>query len=277
MKKVLFAILAGLACTIATAQEVKTHISKEFTQAKGTVAIYNISGSVKVEGYSGDKVLIEIDQTISAKNEQALEQGKQEVKLEFEQKGDTVRAYVTGPSDSRPYIRKQNNSSNRDYHFSHEYVVKVPMQSSLQLSTVNGGEVSSSNVAGTLYLRNVNGSILVTNAKGTTDAQTVNGKVTVNYNGSPAEASTYKTVNGEIRVTYPPTFSGDLQFKTLNGSIFTNFSETEALPLGVEKTVNEKTGMTTYKTNKTSALRIGKGGNVFKFETVNGSIYIQKP
>src|SRR5438477_5752455 len=78
MRSAFIPLLAGLAFFCPQmplhAQEFKEHISKEFSLQKdasvSTVAVYNLFGSVKVEGYSGDKVMIEIDKTITADDNQ---------------------------------------------------------------------------------------------------------------------------------------------------------------------------------------------------------------
>ena len=73
MKYFVIPLLAGavLCCTQAPAQKLehKEHVSKEFTistgqAAKNVLAIYNINGFIKVEGYNGDKVVLEIDKKI---------------------------------------------------------------------------------------------------------------------------------------------------------------------------------------------------------------------
>ena len=115
MKQLFLSALAGLTLSCsslhAQAQEFKVHISKEFNlkkpAASTVLALYNFDGFVKVEGYAGDKVTMEIDEVISAKNDRILEIGKDEFKLAFDQQDDTIMAYITGPFDSRP---------NREYH-----------------------------------------------------------------------------------------------------------------------------------------------------------------
>src|SRR5450432_1417716 len=109
MKKLFFPLFAGTALSYASlaahAQEFKEHISKEFSlskEASGTVlSIYNINGPIRVEGYSGSKVLLEIDKTISADDNSKLETGKKEFKLGFNQTADTIIAYIAEPYDSR--------------------------------------------------------------------------------------------------------------------------------------------------------------------------------
>ncbi len=91
MKKLFFPLLAGaglICCSrmdvCAQQQEFKQHISKEFSlrQATGGVlALYNLNGSLNVEGYSGDKVLIEVDERLTADDSESLNIGKKEFKL----------------------------------------------------------------------------------------------------------------------------------------------------------------------------------------------------
>ncbi|WP_020594710.1 DUF4097 family beta strand repeat-containing protein [Spirosoma panaciterrae] len=287
MQLFMIPVLAGLvfscAQTPASAQEAKEHIRKEFTVSKGSsnvFALYNINGYVKVEGYSGDKVIVEVDKAITAKTSADLEIGKKEFQLGFDQKGDSVLVYIAEPFDSRPRRQRNNNRWNNDrdieYDFNLDFTVKVPNHMNLVVSTVNRGEVTVNDVSGTVKARNVNGAITLTNIKGTTDANTVNGAVDIKYVGNPPENSFYHTINGDIRVTYQPNLSADLQFKSMHGSFYTDFPNAEALPMEAVKS-EQKTGSgTVYKLNKTTAIRIGSGGKTFKFETLNGSIYIKK-
>lgn len=287
MKPLLIPVLAGLvlACaqTPATAQEFKEHVRKEFTVSKasgGLLAIYNINGFIKVEGYAGDKVILEVDKVITAKNNQDLEIGKKEFQLGFDQKGDSIIAYIAEPFDSRPRRNRHNNNWNNDrdvdYDFTLDFTVKVPNHMNLVVSTVNHGDVLVKDVNGTLRARNVNGAIALNNIKGTTDAHTINGNVDVDYVANPPENSSYYTLNGNIRVTYPTNLSADLQFKTFQGSFYTDFPNAESLPMPATKTEQKNGNGTVYKLNKNTAIRIGNGGKTFKFETFNGNIYIKK-
>ena len=105
---------------------------------------------------------------------------------------------------------------------------------------------------------------------------TVNGDITVSYQAVPGDASSYNTVNGNLNVTYPSGFSADLEIKSLNGNFYTDFSEVETLPFKVIKSDEKDDGGTTYKLDKNSNFRFGKGGKLFKFETLNGNVYVKK-
>src|ERR1700744_500764 len=160
----LIPLLAGwglcFAQTVATAQEFKDHISKQYAVKPGsTVALYNLEGFVKVEGYAGDKVIIEIDETIKARDNAELERGKKEFKLAFDQKADSLIAYTAEPYDTRPHYGRWNNEreERRYYDVKLEYTVKVPNNVNLVATTVNDGYIDVKNVVGSLKLNNVNG------------------------------------------------------------------------------------------------------------------------
>jgi len=286
MKKVIVTLLMGMGmvCAVAKAndREFKEHLSKEFTlsanTAGGILYIYNISGFIKVEGYSGNKVLLEMDKTISAGDDTDLERGKKEFRLAYDQKNDTIMAYIAEPYDSRPHRNWQYNDDRRgiDYNYNVDFTVKVPYGMNLHISTVNDGIISVNNVSGTLHVSNVNEEISIKNAKGKTYAHTVNGNVTVNYLSNPSEESSYYTINGDIKVSYLPGLSADLQFKSMNGDFFTDFPDAQSLPASVTKETDKKGGRQVYKLNATTAVRFGKGGRTFKFETLNGNVYIKK-
>ncbi len=283
MKKLLIPVLAGLGLCLAqfTAQaqhESKTHVSKEFTLKNGVVAVYNVFGSINVEGYAGDKVIMEIDQTISADDAQTLEDGKKEFKLAFDEKSDTVMAYIAAPYDSRPHTHYHDWDSDRHIEYKYElnFTIKVPYQTSLRISTVNDGNILVKNVYGSLHINNVNGGIEIDNAKGATYAHTVNGPVTVSYLSAPNDDSSYYTINGKMNITYPANLAADLEFKSMNGQFYTDFDDVEVLPTKVTKTAAKGNNGTIYKLSKNEDVRVGAGGKLFKFETLNGNIYIKK-
>ena len=286
MKKLIVALFMGMGiiCTItkANAKEFKEHVRKEFIvpgdASRTYLFIYNISGFIKVEGYAGNKVVFEMDKTISADNDKQLETGKKEFKLGFSQQSDTVMAYIAEPFDSRPRRNWQHNDNRRDidYDYKVNFTVKVPYETNLHISTVNEGVITVDNVSGQLDINNVNEGITVKSAKGTTRAHTVNGDVTVGYLSNPPDASSYYTINGDIRVSYQPGFSADLTFKSMNGEFFTDFKEAQLLPASVAKVQDKKGREAVFKINKMTTVRFGKGGKTFKFETLNGNVYIKK-
>ena len=193
MKKLFIPFLTGLLLLCfagANAQEFKEHITKEFpvtSAATGQLAIYNLNGPIRVEGYAGDKIVVDIDKVITADDNDRLTIGKNEFRLGFDQHGDTIVVYIAEPFDTRPHRWENRNGNNKqiDYDFQLSFTVRVPYTLGLHISTVNRGDISVSDVAGPLDINNVNGPITIKNAKGATRARTINGDLTVNYLDTP--------------------------------------------------------------------------------------------
>jgi len=255
------------------------HISKKFTitaaAAKTTFALYNTWGSITVEGYNGNDVVIEAEQTIYAKTAEDMQKAKSEFKTGFIQNADSIIAYTATPQNNRPGVRNVYNQW-QGYYVELNYTVKVPNNINLHTVTVNNGNISISNVYGGLNVKNVNGGIAITNAKSATQAHTVNGSVSATYVAVPAEASSYQTINGKVEVTYPAAYAGDVQYKSFNGQFYTDFDNVQGVATQPEVTKSKSGGGTTYRINKNRRLRIGNGGKLTTFETLNGNIYLKR-
>lgn len=282
MKKLLSLLCAGavIACAQSYAQSSREHISKEVAltsaPAQTVIEVYNLLGSVKVEGYSGSKILLEIDKTVSAKNKADIELGSKAFELGIDTKQDTIVIYTKAPYDTRPSKSKKYEKNNEiPYTIKLDYVIKVPHNVNLRLSTINDGAIEVSNVNGKMKVNNINGSIQVSQAKGQTELHTINGGIDVSYAASPVTGSSCHTINGTINASYPENLSADIKLKSMNGSFYTDFPNAEIAPQTVVKK-NGSGSSTTYKLNKDTHLKIGNGENKLSFETLNGNIYIKK-
>ena len=274
-------LLCSSGCLRAQSTKSVEVISREFVLTadaeRSTLALYNISGSVTVRGYAGSTILVEATKTIRAGDARTLEIGKRETQLGFAQHGDSVVVYMAAPYDSRPHRgRNRREYKHTYYHYAIDYVVKVPYQLNLNVSTVNNGKVLVQDVTGPLNAGNVNGAIMLLNVKGTTQAHTVNGNVEAAYAANPPGASSYHTINGQIKVKYPASFAADLHFKSMHGELYTDFPNVEMLPAQVTRNKQGHGDGTVYKLTKDTAVRIGKGGPAFRFETLNGDVTITK-
>jgi len=286
MKQICNLLLAGTlslcACTDLPAQEFKEHVSKQFTinakNSEAVLAVYNVFGSIKVEGYDGDKVVLEIDKKVTAKSQEEVDKGKEEFKFEMEQMGDSILVYVAAPYDSRPQRSWNRNEERKSIRYKYylDLVVKVPNAIRLRVSTVNDGNINVANVYGNLFVSNVNGSVDIDNAKGITKATTVNGKLNVKYSTNPPAASTYHTINGDITVYYKTNLDAELFFKSMNGSYYTDFDNAEPISNTLVKNGESNDKGTVYKIVKNAGVKIGSGGKQFHFETLNGNVYIKK-
>lgn len=299
MKKILFAaivMLAGLPTGFS--QSYNEKISKEFTFEKiipnNTLIVANINGSIKVTGYNGDKIIVEVDKNIRAKTEARLERGKQELSLGIIDRADTIILYVSGLCNKFMNNKKENWNGKRSagwgydwngcndngdwrkdegYDHKFDFTIKVPSRISVIASTVNNGDILVEQVNNAVSASNVNGSIRLRDLTGATYASTINGDVDLDYSKNPDSDCRYYTLNGNINANFKKGLAANLSFESFNGSFYSNVPTLESLPVNLEKRESGK-GVK-YKVSG-NRYKVGNGGVHLDFETFNGNVYLKE-
>ena len=137
------------------------------------------------------------------------------MKVNFEQKSESIIVFVSDPFESRPNHNKNKNENLKiGYEYNLDFFIKVSYAMNLHVSTVNGGDLIINNVTGFLGVYNISGTIKLTNAKGAAEARTINVNVEATYSSVSPGESNFKTLNGDIKISYPESFPADCQFKT---------------------------------------------------------------
>ncbi|MCA4897417.1 MAG: hypothetical protein ACK5BJ_13240 [Bacteroidota bacterium] len=168
-------LLITMATLLVYAVGAQTHSDKivrelafEKSNENNTLILANINGSMKVEGYNGTKVLIEVTRVLTAKTDAGLEKAKQEVVVEQIDRADTLIVYVNDGCNHFSYdtkFRKHKGwaySGHHDagcdmlYDYKTEFIVKVPYAIHLNVSTINAGDISVENVSGMVVANNIN-------------------------------------------------------------------------------------------------------------------------
>jgi hypothetical protein len=249
------------------------------TNPANELSIYNIHGSVTVEGYEGDEIRITARQEIEGTVKE-IKQGREELELVVDQEGEDVLIYITAPfielRKDKGRIGYNMHRWNDDYDFLHDITVQVPKQSGIHASTVNNGNVIVRSTTRNVEASNVNGSVNLQGITGPTKARTVNGDITIRYARNPLEDSDYETINGTIEVSYPDDLSADIRFKSMHGELYTDFQNTKRLQARVKTERRQNDSSTRYKVDQFSPVRIGDGGPTFSFEVLNGDVYIKR-
>ncbi len=269
-------------------------ITEEFSfEKKGShnaFMIANINGDIKVRSTNSDKIEVEITKTISAKTDERLASGKEDVQLGIVDLADTVILYVSSPCNhferSGPKSRhshmgtkwgyrweNQGRSCHELYSYTLDFVVSVPADVNLLVSTINDGEVLVENVRGVVKAHNINGGIRLQNITREAEAHTINGDVDIEYSQNPQRDCRFYTLNGDINALFQKGLTASMGFESFNGSLYTNIDRLETLPVHVEKV--QKDGVFKYKVND-SRFKIGSGGAYLDFETFNGNVYLKE-
>lgn len=274
MKKLLLLFCIGALPLYAqkTSEQIYREVTLPASPTEVSLEVYNLLGTIKVEGYPGNKILVVVDKKISGNDESKVEKAVKEFELGIETTGNTVQLFTKTPYDTRPGNKNINQSG---YSIRLNYSIKVPKDINIKLSTINDGSIQVTGVDGRIAATNINGGIKAAGVKKPTDLQTINGEIEVAYSSNTLDGSRCKTLNGSIHVTCLPDVSADFQLKTMNGHFYTDFSEAELERKTAVKSEKSE-GTTRYKLNSNTHLTLGNGESHMHFETMNGSIYIKK-
>jgi len=292
MKKYLTIALLFVAAQLV-AQSHSEKIVKEFTfekkSADNALMIANINGNISVQGYDGDKIMVEVVKTINAKTPARLEKGKSEIQLGVIDLADSLILYTTGECGN--FTKQPSHNGNRnhrywgyswnngcndchtEYSYKMDFTVKIPNGIHLSVSTINEGDVMVENVRGVVLANNINGSIRLKNLVRETEASTINGDVDIEYAKNPPQDCRFYTLNGDINAWFQKGLAANLSFQSFNGSFYTNIDKLESMPVSVVKSESNK-GMK-YKVSD-NHFKVGAGGALLDFETFNGNVYLKE-
>ena len=233
------------------------------------VIVKNIIGPIHVAGHDANRVEMHATETVRGDLQADIDRARAEMQLRTETEPGRVAFRVRnidGDSGRR-------NSNWDNYSIAYDIELRVPRGATLEISTVNDGDVTVEDVNGEFDLKNVNGAVRLVRAGGGGSIHTVNGDVDASFARSPSEATSFHTVNGEVDVTFPANLSAELAFHTLQGDVFTDF-DVESLSAPPE--VRRDRGRYVMNTNHNSAFRVGTGGERHTFNTLNGDILVRK-
>jgi len=281
--------------TTAGGQVFTETISRELTFEKkdksNTLMLFNINGSVSLEGYAGDKILVEVKKTIRAKTDTRIEEGKQEIQLGVMDRADTIILYVNGACSTfgrqdrdrnwRSKYKgwgydwnKSRKSCESRYDYSMEFKIKVPSTINLVVSTINGGDLEITNSTGSVVADNVNGGIRLSQISGSTNASCINGEVNLDFSGNPPGDSRFYSLNGDITANFRKGLAAQLAFKSFNGDFYTSLTDVTPMAVQLEKT--DKGGEGTRYRVSGNRYKVRQGGPLLDFETFNGDVILKE-
>jgi hypothetical protein len=236
------------------------------------VIVRNIIGPIHVIGYDGNRVEMHAKETVRGDLQADIERARAEMQLRTESEPGRVAFRVRHVGDDDD-DRGRGRWGWDNYSIEYDIEVRVPRGATLEVGTVNDGDVTVEDVNGEFDLRNVNGAVRLVRAGGSGNVQTVNGDVDASFARAPSEGTSFKTVNGELDVTFPANLAAELAFHTMHGDVFTDF---DVVNLTEPPEVRRDRGRYVLNTNRNSAFRVGAGGERHSFNTLNGDIFVRK-
>lgn len=298
MKKLILGFIATTLVTLAVGQTATETITRELAFEKKSAAnallVFNVNGNVTVTGYEGDKVLVEVKKKITAKTEQRLEEGKEEIQLGIIDRADSLFLYVKGTCNPFGQSQRKRGSwsrkfggwgynwdnNHRDnecrerYDYTLEFTIKIPSSLNLVASTINGGDIEVTGVNGQVTADNINGSIRLSNISGATRASTINGSLNLDYSGNPNADSRFYSLNGDIHANFRKGLGAQLAFRSFNGDLYSSVNEITPMGVTLEKT--DKGGEGIRFRVDGNRYKIRHGGPLLDFETFNGDVFVKE-
>lgn len=294
MRTVLFVAILMATLNLAGQESrdiIRREIDLDGTGVDNELIIRNINGGIEVEGYSGRSVVVEVTRTIKAQGDEQRRKGQEEVQLGVVEKEGLVLLHLKTPCSIDNLQMKNREELTKDwgslwqnncnwepaYDYRLDFRVKVPVGASIDVATVNEGNILIRGVGGALSANNVNGAITVEGAAGKTNVHTINGDVVITYDRNPGEDCRYYTLNGNIEATFRPGLKADLFFKSFNGDLYTDIGDVEIRPQLVKSKEAVKNGQgIAYKIDARQSIQLRGGGVKLDLETFNGNVYIKE-
>ena len=275
-------------CTITAVAQKNTETIKEEVQfntssKENVFYVDNMHGAIEVEGYNGKKIVIEVTKTITGKTAEIVAKGKREINLKVEKKGTKIYAYSDSPYtffdlESGEYSHRENwNSrrSRRKYEYSLDFKIKVPKNVSIDVSTVNDGDIYVQNMHGvTLSANNVNGAITLKNVSGATDVNALNKDINIVYTENPTSESWYRSLNGDINIKFKEMLNANVSHRTMNGGFYTSYAVSNLAPKIVKEKLRKSKGIK-YRVRSEGQFKIGNGGVQLNFDQLNGDTIVK--
>jgi len=230
-----------------------------------------INGGITVKGYDGKDAIIE---SRGRAGREARRRGTERTDgmrrldvsgtgLQVEESDNTITVGVGW--------RGMNNDT--------DIVIQVPYNTSVKLSTTNGGDLIVDHVTGDVELNNTNGNATATHISGSAIVHALNGKVLASLDRvTPDKPMSFSSLNGDIDVTLPGDVKARVKLKSDTGEIYSDFDvklDASARQPVVEDQRSDR-GRYKIRFDRATYGTINGGGPEVQLTTFNGNIYIRK-
>lgn len=217
--------------------------------AGGRVEIGNVNGKIDVRPGQGNAVEVYAKKIGKAASADAAKQALERLQIAESTDGGVIKVETRVERGSGGLFNHASTSV--------EYVVRVPANAVVKLTTVNGG-VEVTGLAGEITAEATNGGIHARDIAGRLEASTINGGVEVDLAAVPAAGVKLECTNGGIVLRLPADAKATLSARVANGGIDVN---------GLQLTSREST-------SRRLDADLNGGGPRISVEGTNGGVVI---
>ncbi len=159
-----------------------------------------------------------------------------------------------------------------------DLTIQVPVSSSLELRSMNDGDIVVENVSGNLEVQNQRGVTTLRDVSGNIVANSVTGDIeAVMSRVATDKPLAFSTMNGDIDVTFPADLKASVKLKIRQGNIYSDFDVAlKQAPQKIEEASRPEGGKYRISFEKGLYGLINGGGREISFSSAMGNVYIRK-
>jgi len=254
MKYVIPILLTVFVWKQSVAQEFKVTVENS---KEGQLSLDDMPGDLRVEGYSGNEIVITSTSD----------------RFETPEKAKGLKAVYGGGTDNTGIALEMEKNGNKisfrcllPITKGAEYQVKVPDNLMLRIhrGCERGGETSIQNLKNEIdfdgchkvSLKSVTGPLVISTISG--GVEVVFGEI------SKDKPISIASISGEVDVTIPAKAAVDLEMSTINGNMYSDFD------LAADSKSMRKVGGNNVRS------QLNGGGTALKLSVISGNIYLRK-
>jgi hypothetical protein len=233
----------------------------------GSLHVKQVAGSIHIVGYGGKDVVIDAVTRDNGRRRSPIPPAE----------ANGMRRIDTANGFELTAVEKDNRVTIRSnaVHQAVDLTIKVPMNFSLQVGTVQQGDIEVENVTGELEISNVNGGIRLSQVGGSALLNTVNGELVASFKTvTPNAPMAFSTVNGKIDVTFPSSLKANLKLKSDMGAVYSDFDV--SMEKSPKPTTTVQNGVYRVSHDTWTYGKVNGGGVEITFKSLQGNLYVRK-
>jgi DUF4097 and DUF4098 domain-containing protein YvlB len=259
-KFLLTVVFASFSAVTGFSQSEQLVVNLSHSTGKRVFTFENPKGSITVTGYDGNDIVINADLRFHEEKRQGentmrrIEQNPMDISAETDGVNVTLFSRVSGKTV--------------------DFDIKIPVNFSLKLKSLDNGSIKVINVNGEIDSENTNGDISLENISGSAVLNTVYGKITATFREvNPDLPMMFTSLEGDILINLPPRINAVLKMKTVSGEIYSDFDLIQGKRGSV---VKNRENTKVYSLEDWIIDRINSGGPEYVIRSYSGSIFIKK-